>query len=65
MSSYLRGLTVEEEVGCNVVSHEIQRVVYPILRGCNARSVYHRSILFASDLNSLSEMRIPTEERVN
>jgi hypothetical protein len=32
MRSYLTSLTVEEEVGGNVVSHEIQFVFYPIHR---------------------------------
>jgi hypothetical protein len=65
MRSYLKSLTVEEEVGCNVVSHEIQLVVCPILRGCDGRGVYHRLILFGSDLNLLSEMHISIKDRVN
>jgi hypothetical protein len=32
MRSYLTGLTVEEEVGGNVVSHELQFIFHPILR---------------------------------
>ena len=63
MRSYLKSLTVEEEVGGNVVRHEIQFVVDPILRWCDGLGIYHQLTLFESDLNLLSELHISIKAR--
>jgi hypothetical protein len=42
MRSYLTVVTVEEEVGGNVVSHEIPFIFHPILRRCDCLGIYRQ-----------------------
>jgi hypothetical protein len=65
MCSYQTSLTVGEEVGGTVVSHEIEFVAYPILRWCDGFDIYRQLTLFGSDLNLLSEMQISTKDQDN
>ena len=48
-----------------MVSHEIQFVVYPILRWCDGLCIYLQLTLFESDLNLPSEMHISIKDRGN
>jgi hypothetical protein len=63
MRSYLTVVTVEEEVGANVVSHEIPFIFHPILRRCDCLGIYHQGILFESDLKLLSKLHISIKDR--
>jgi hypothetical protein len=47
------------------MSHEIQFVVYPILRWCGGLGIDCQLILFESDLNLPSEMHISIKDRDN
>lgn len=63
MRSYFKDVTVEEEVGGNVVSRTIRFSVHPILRWFDGLGDFHQLILFGSDLSWLSEMHISMEDR--
>ena len=62
MRSYFKELTVEEEVGGNIVSRKVRFAVYQIASWFEAPGIHHQLILFTSDLDWLSEMHISVED---
>jgi hypothetical protein len=63
MRSYLKELTVEEEVGGKIVSRKVEIAIYPVLRWSDGLGIYHQLILFGSDLDWLSKMQISLVDR--
>lgn len=59
---YCTELTVEELAGGNIVNRKVRFDVYSIVGWFDNPGIYHELILFASDLNWLSEMQISVKD---